>query len=158
MGDSIRQETEDARSDDVEPNYDVLHRRADTLLGVQAWNVSKKVPVRRWESVKSYLELGQQVNSISEQLSGVIQLEKQFAVHHIHIDSRKQRLDDMIKRLDVFQDELDQLRHRQQNHVVTLAEEHLNMLDSRLKEYLATTRLSIARLYDNELRRNTDSG
>ena len=154
--DQLRQEIA-AHSTADNTEYQALSRQASTLLGIQGWKVFKQVPERRWQTVKSYLELGKEVNAIAEQLAGLQQLEQQLQHHHTQMGSRKQRLNDMIGRLDELVNSLEPLRHRQQNHVVALAEEHLNMLDSRLKEYLATTRLSIARLYDNELRRNANS-
>lgn len=154
--DQLRQETAATSAEDS-AEYAALNKKAATLLGLQGWKVFKQVPVRRWETVKVYLELGHEVNAIAEQLAGLQQLEQQLQQHQVHLASRKQRLNGMIERLDELIVSLEPLRQRQKNHVVTLAGEHLNMLDSRLKEYLATTRLSIARLYDNELRRNANS-
>lgn len=138
--------------------HEALNRKAGILFGLKTWNIAKQRPVRRWNTVKAYLQLGNQVNDLDEKLHNVMQLSQQINQHHNSSDAHIASFEQMIGQLDELKVQLDDLKNRQQTHVVILAGEHLDMLSSRLKDYLATTRLSIARLYDNELRSNTDSG
>jgi len=153
---AIREETSSETDQTAEMVQ--LNRTSSTLIGIQAWKVFKEVPDRRWETVKAYVELGNQVGEVSEKLDGLIQLESQMASYDDSSDERLQKMKVALVRLSDLESRLDDLRQRQQVIVVALAGNHLTMLNDRLKEYLATTRLAIARLYDNELRRNTNSG
>ena len=153
---AIREET--SSESDQTAEMVQLNRSSSTLIGIQAWKVFKEAPIRRWETVKAYAELGNQVNEASEKLDGLVQLESQLVRFDESSDKRLQKMKVALVKLSDLGSRLEDLRQRQQATVVVLAEHHLTMLNDRLKEYLATTRLAIARLYDNELRRNANSG
>ena len=153
---AIKQETSSVEGQPEE--YERLHHSSTVLLGIQTWNVFKQAPVRRWETVKSYLVLGHSVNDVAEKLDNLIQLDSQVAKYEANADTRLQKMGAALVKLEDLGNRLEDLRERQKAAVVVMAERHLTMLNDRLKEYLAKTRLAIARLYDNELRRNANSG
>lgn len=153
---SLEKETSSAQETSKELQQ--LNRSSSILLGIETWNVFKKAPVRRWETVKAYVALGHEINDASEQLASLVQLEVQLARFDANAETRRQQMNAVLVKLSDLGSRLEELNQRQQAAVVVQAENHLTLLNGRLKEYLATTRLAIARLYDNELRRNANSG
>ncbi|MFK4753641.1 tetratricopeptide repeat protein [Oceanobacter antarcticus] len=132
--------------------------QAALLQGISQWQLSKSLPQRAWTLKKQQLLLQQQYQDVNTQLTNVSGLLEQVGTFYARSEAHLATIEAAASKLSQLEQTLTALHTKQQQQIVTVAQSHIGMLKDRLKDYLATTRLSIARLYDNELRRNTNSG
>ncbi|WP_221793026.1 hypothetical protein [Oceanobacter mangrovi] len=136
------------------PLENQLRAQAEFLSGVQLWQAAKAVPARQWQQQKQLLQLQAQHRQLRNQLLSQRQLAVQNTEFMAETAEQDSYLSDYGSRLNDFRSSLDQLEQQQGQQVVAVAQQHLTNLTDRLKHYLATTRLAIARIYDQEFRRN----
>ncbi|MDP2546858.1 MULTISPECIES: hypothetical protein [unclassified Oceanobacter] len=135
-----------------------VQTQASILQGITLWQLTKAQPQRAWALQKQQLVLEQQYQDLNTQLTNINELLAQAGAFHARSEEHLATIDAVSNKLGALEQTLTALHTKQQQQVVTVAQSHIGMLKDRLKDYLATTRLSIARLYDGELRRNTNSG
>ena len=132
--------------------------RAMLLAGIAKWQVHEQEPERRAAAEADLRARQKQAKELNEQINAARTMQDQMASFYANTDSHLSSMAATYTKLEQLEQHLAQLRSEQEMRVVATAREHLDMLKSRLKDYLATTRLSIARLYDTELRRNAKTG
>jgi hypothetical protein len=135
-----------------------LADKARLLTGIQQWKIHEKTAERRYEVETALNAQRSDAKKLQEQFDSAQQMHKQMADFYADTDAHIKAMAITYTKLEQLEQNLSQLHNTQQLLIVATAREHLDMLRSRLKDYLATTRLSIARLYDTELRRNAKTG
>lgn len=131
---------------------------ARMLAGLVKWQIHEQEPERRAAAEADLRARQQQARALNEQIIAARTMYDQMASFYANTDSHLNSMAATYTKLEQLEQHLAQLRSEQEMRVVATAREHLDMLKSRLRNYLATTRLSIARLYDTELRRNAKTG
>ncbi|WP_419810400.1 hypothetical protein [Bacterioplanoides sp.] len=118
------------------------------VRGVQLWNIYQDQPQRRWQTQQSFWQLRKN----SEQLSG------QLANSHTALawansswQGFPQQLSQARQQLAQQQQQVALLDQQQREQLAAQVQHYLTDLDGRLSDYLAQSRLSIARLYDDAL-------
>lgn len=147
-----------AESAEVAPDHLTLKNRIALLIGVQQWRIHEQEPERFWQQEKELRKLRDQAIVLDEQLAATTRMQEQMAGFYAATDSSLATIQSTYQKLEQLESQLGNLKTAQQQRVVSTAREHLDMLRNRLRDYLATTRLSIARLYDAELRRTQKEG
>ena len=136
----------------------MLYSRLYLLSGIRKWQIHEQEPERRAQAEAALRNDRQQAKAMDAQLTAARTMHDQMNSFYANDEQHQASMAATYSKLEQLEQHLAQLHSDQQLRVVATAREHLDMLRSRLKDYLATTRLSIARLYDTELRRNAKTG
>lgn len=125
------------------------------VRGLQLWQVYETKPQRRWHIRQGYQQLRISGQQLQQQLNNS-RLALQWADSSWH--GFPQRIRQAEARLAVVLKQVDGLYHRQRQNLRYDVDNYLQALDQRLTDYLAQTRLSIARLYDDALQQHVTAG
>ncbi len=124
------------------------------MRGIQLWNIYEQEPQRRWDTTQDYWKL----RAVTEQL--LVQVENTRTSLEWADSSWKgfpERVSTLQQSLNIQLAQLEELQQRQFDDLVTMTDDYLTLLRTRLNAYLAQSRLAIARLYDDSLQRRMRS-
>lgn len=118
------------------------------VRGVQLWNIYQDKPERRWQAQQSFWQLRKNSEQLAEQLSN-----SRIALSWANSSWQgfPQQVSQALQRAAAQQQRVDVIYLQQREQLLARVQQHLNDLDIRLSDYLAQSRLSIARLYDDAL-------
>jgi hypothetical protein len=125
------------------------------MRGLQLWKIYEEKPQRRWSTTQSFWQLRKDSEGLLEQLNN-----SQTALRWA--DSSWQGFPQRVAAGEQsvlhIQQQLDDLYRTQRAMMQQTVSEFLDQLSLRLTDYLAQTRLSIARLYDDALQNQVARG
>jgi hypothetical protein len=124
------------------------------MRGIQLWNIYEQEPQRRWDTTRHHWKL----RAVTEQL--LVQVENTRTSLEWADSSWKgfpERVTKLQQSLNIQLAQVEELHQRQLDDLQTMTDEYLTTLRARLNEYLAQSRLAIARLYDDSLQRKMRS-
>ncbi|MFP6789413.1 MAG: hypothetical protein VB954_05485 [Thalassolituus sp.] len=124
------------------------------MRGIQLWNIYEQEPQRRWDTTRHHWKL----RAVTEQL--LVQVENTRTSLEWADSSWKgfpERVTRLQQSLNIQLAQVEELHQRQLDDLQTMTDEYLTTLRARLNEYLAQSRLAIARLYDDSLQRKMRS-
>jgi len=165
---SVQDQANIERLSAVVPRVERLQRAADPtrdlsqykerwrrMRGLQLWKIYEEKPQRRWSTTQSFWQLRKDSEGLLEQLNN-----SQTALRWA--DSSWQGFPQRVaageQSVVRIQQQLDDLYRTQRAMMQQTVSEFLDQLSLRLTDYLAQTRLSIARLYDDALQNQVASG
>lgn len=133
----------------------IYKERWRRMRGLQLWTIYEEKPERRWDSNQAYWQLRSESELLLEQLDN-----SREAL--LWADSSwkgfPQKVGVADRKVAQLQLATEALIQQQQQQVRDMVHEFLNGLKTRLTDYLAQSRLSIARLYDDALQNNVAGG
>lgn len=133
----------------------VYKERWRRMRGLQLWTIYEEKPERRWNSNQAYWQLRKDSELLLEQLDNsreaLVWADSSWKGFPLKVNTAQRN----VSRL---QQETKALAQQQQQKMRDMVHEFLNKLEIRLTDYLAQSRLSIARLYDDALQNNVAGG
>lgn len=142
---------EDKASRDIEK----YKKRWIRVKGVFIWQMNENKPAKQWALKKQLLAAEKAIKNTELQLSET-QLAKQWSPESW--DGMSSRIDDLLARIRTIKQQALSSRDTSKATLINITKEYLNDLALRINDYLAKTRISIARLYDDALQKNISSG
>lgn len=135
-------------------DLNIYKERWRRIRGLQLWKVHENKPSRRLQASDSLLALHTQTKKLMTQLENSRQSlswsNSSWKGFPVRVNRQQQALEKIKAKTR-------KLYERQRQLTIALANNYMNSLKERVTDYLAQTRLSIARLYDEELQRHVAS-
>ncbi|WP_430462583.1 hypothetical protein ACQUQU_07300 [Thalassolituus sp. LLYu03] len=148
----------------VVPNVDALQKIAtptrDLLTykerwrrarGLELWQIYEFKPERQWQANNAYWALQSDISDLQEQLNNT---RAALTWADSSWQGFPQQVITMQQRLAQQKAQLARLRDAEQAGIQRQIQDYLDSLTVRITDYLAQTRLSVARLYDDALQKN----
>lgn len=133
----------------------IYKERWRRMRGLQLWAIYENKPERRWSSNRTFWQLRKGSEQLLEQLENS---REALTWADSSWKGFPQKVDIAQKNVSRLQQTTRVLAQQQQQQMRDMVHEHLNQLTVRLTDYLAQSRLSIARLYDDALQNNIIDG
>ena len=116
------------------------------MRGLQLWQIYEHKPARQWAAKSTYWQLETDISALEEQLAhtrtALSWADRSWQGFPRQVAEARSRAEQLSQRLE-------RLQQQQQAVLLQQVQTHLTSLQQRVTDYLAQTRLSVARLYDD---------
>lgn len=136
-------------------NLTQYQERWRRVKGLLAWNVNEQRPAREWAVKKQIVNLEQTIKKAQMQL---IETKVSLVWSPQAWKGMSDRIKVMQKQVGIVKGMADTAKQDSKDAILRAAREHLAQQKSRITDYLALTRLSVARLYDDALQESIAAG
>ncbi len=121
------------------------------MRGLQLWQIYEHKPARQWAAKSAYWQLETDISAVEEQLTHT---RTALSWSDRSWQGFPQQVAEARSRAEQLSQRLERLQQQQQAVLLQQVQTHLTLLQQRVTDYLAQTRLSVARLYDDALQQS----
>lgn len=136
-------------------NVDSYKQRLSRVNGLLLWQMNEMKPKMQWQLQSDLINTKRYISEAKKQLEET-KLADKWSVSSWH--GLEDRVDDLLLSTSALRNKTEEDRMVVRNRLVLKAQDYLLSQQKRIKDYLAQSRLSIARLYDEALQRRLALG
>ena len=136
-------------------NVDLYQQRWARINGVLLWQVNEMKPSVQWQLQRDVINSKRYIAQAENQLLETRLADKWSGSSWQGLTVR---LNDALQKTSSVKESIEKEKIESKNRLIAKAQQFLSLQEQRITDYLARSRLSIARLYDEALQRKIARG